>query len=754
MKKLCAIIIALCLMLSLALPIFAADSEAEAAERLYSLGLINGVGAFPDGGIDFGLDASLTREQAAVMLLRLLGRETESEGIDLSMPFKDVSPWARQSVAYAYRLGLVKGTGDHTFGGRDAVSAAMYITFVLRALGYSSETDFVWSSPWALSDKIGLTNGEYNEATAIFTRGDMAIISSLALDTKLKDSEITLLESISAPDQKLEAAKRLNSLGLMSGLGATPDGSIDFGLSASLTREQAAVMLLRLLGKEAESEGLDLTMPFADVSPWARQSVAYAYSLGLVKGISDTAFGGKNAVSAAMYLTFVLRALGYSSETDFVWSSPWTLSDAIGLTHGEYDENTATFTRGDMALISSWALDTKLKGSEISLLESISANDKDKISSPQELLSYLVSIDYSITEYPHQYLSGGVYWQIAESSQSALKGGCGSDGATAKLVCDLLGDDYEEVGCLYRSYPPEMGGGEVFSYVLRDGLYYVFNLAKHIKAGRSEISFYEAASLADAAMAYVSDSGIYAYHIFASEGKSIPYALGADTLYLPKDCQEDVDILYVDEAMGASVVWAEDCEGLFAEIDLVENGALKYADKVSLQQHISTAADAAAYLDMFVYDFGALDKGLNTDIDYLLSLHRRGCTAPETYTLFAAWCLADDYPDLKILAASADSPQGARLYTSLLIPKGEIYEIVNPAALSALPNPVYGFEERMVEGFENAEEDFVPLHEWVSENEPFKLFNILTLSPESRGKIVFEGNYLAAAEFAKEEYRG
>ena len=753
MKKLCAMIIALCLLLSLAPPVCAAETEAIfAAKRLYSLGLLNGVGTLPNGETDFGLDASLTREQAAVMLLRLLGKETE--GGDLSMPFADVSPWAAKSVACAYNLGLVKGISDTAFGGEAAVSAAMYITFVLRALGYSSDTDFVWSSPWTLSDEIGLTHGEYDKSTSLFTRGDMALISSWALDTKMKGGEETLLEAISAADQKLEAAKRLNGLGLMSGVGTLPDGSIDFGLDNSLTREQAAIMLLRLLGRESESEGLDLAMPFADVSPWARQSVAYAYSLGLVKGISETAFGGKNAVSAAMYLTFVLRALGYSSDTDFVWSSPWTLSDTIGLTHGEYSEATTLFTRGDMALISSWALDTKMKGSEITLLESISAGDHDEISSPQELLSYLISTDYSVAEFPHQYISGGVYWQLGESAQSALKGGCGSDSATAKLVCALLCDNYEEVGCIYRSYPPEMGGGEVFNYVLRDGRYYVFNLASALKAEEDEIHFYEDASLADAAKAYAADSGIYAYHIFAAKGQGIPYALGADTLYLPKECQEDVSILYTDEAMGASVAWVEDCRGLWAETELVETASLKYADKVSLQERISTAADAASYLDMFVYDFGALDKGLNADIDYLLSLHRRGCTAPETYTLFTAWCLMDDYPGLKILAASADSPQGARLYTSLLIPNGETYEIVNPAVLSALPNPVYGFEERMVEGFENAAEDFVPLHEWVSEEEPFKLFNILSLTPDAKGKISFEGNYLAATDFAKEEYRG
>ena len=47
-----------------------------------------------------------------------------------------------------------------------------------------------------MSDKIGLTNGQYNSSTANFTRGDVAIISNNTLSVKLKNSTQTLRDSL------------------------------------------------------------------------------------------------------------------------------------------------------------------------------------------------------------------------------------------------------------------------------------------------------------------------------------------------------------------------------------------------------------------------------------------------------------------------------------------------------------------------------------------------------------------------------
>ena len=128
------------------------------------------------------------------MLVRLLGKEKEATSKTWKTIFTDVDAWASNYVGYAYAKGLTAGTSPTTFSGNTPVTASQYLSFVLRALGYSSGTDFQWDRAWELSDYIGLTDGRYNASTSNFTRGDVAIISNKALSTKMKDGEKTLRE--------------------------------------------------------------------------------------------------------------------------------------------------------------------------------------------------------------------------------------------------------------------------------------------------------------------------------------------------------------------------------------------------------------------------------------------------------------------------------------------------------------------------------------------------------------------------------
>ena len=82
---------------------------------------------------------------------------------------------------------------------------------------------------------------------------------------------------------------------------------------------QAVTMLVRLLGKEAEAKAGTWTVPFSDLADWARPYVGYAYANGLTNGLSAERFGSDDKVTANQHLTFILRALGYSSERDFQW---------------------------------------------------------------------------------------------------------------------------------------------------------------------------------------------------------------------------------------------------------------------------------------------------------------------------------------------------------------------------------------------------------------------------------------------------
>lgn len=197
MKKIFALILTLALVISMVPCAFAASDEAVmAANTLYELGLFNGTGMDENGKPIYDLDSIPTRNQAVTMLVRLLGKSDEAVSGKWSIPFADVAEWAKPYVGYAYANGLTAGTSATTYSGNQPTTVNQYLTFVLRALGYKSGTDFEYNKAWEFSDKIGLTDGRYNGNTMSFTRADIAIISCRALNCNLNSGTGTLLDSI------------------------------------------------------------------------------------------------------------------------------------------------------------------------------------------------------------------------------------------------------------------------------------------------------------------------------------------------------------------------------------------------------------------------------------------------------------------------------------------------------------------------------------------------------------------------------
>lgn len=197
-KRLLSMLLVVAMFLALIPTAFAASADATtAANALYQLGLFKGTGTNADGTPNFDLDRTPTRNEAVTMLVRLLGKENEATSGVWNIPFTDVANWAKPYVGYAYANGLTTGISATTFGGDAVISASQYITFVLRALGYESGTDFQWNTAWELSDSIGLTNGQYTSDQIPFLRGDVAIISNNALATELKNTQYTLAASLS-----------------------------------------------------------------------------------------------------------------------------------------------------------------------------------------------------------------------------------------------------------------------------------------------------------------------------------------------------------------------------------------------------------------------------------------------------------------------------------------------------------------------------------------------------------------------------
>lgn len=192
MKRLISVLLALVLAVGLMPGAAAAGDEAiTAADALNALGLFSGTGTDAAGKPIYDLDRQPTRQEAITMLVKLVGGAQESSKGGWKTPFTDVDDWAKNWVGYAYAKGLTAGTSATTFGANDKTTAAQYLTFILKALGYDATSDFSWDKAWDLADRIGLTGGEYGPQST-FTRADMAILSNRALDIKMKGDTRTL----------------------------------------------------------------------------------------------------------------------------------------------------------------------------------------------------------------------------------------------------------------------------------------------------------------------------------------------------------------------------------------------------------------------------------------------------------------------------------------------------------------------------------------------------------------------------------
>lgn len=213
------------------------------------------------------------------------------------------------------------------------------------------------------------TNGDILEVSWL-SNGALKVVTETQADqptyTTWQYSETTA----QAPaGSDLALAQQLNQLGLFQGAGTNADGSVNYDLDRQPNRAEGITMLVRALGA-GDQEGTAKNHPYTDVPAWANGVVSYAQKKGLTKGVSATKFGADSPVTTAMYLTFMLRALGYQDGTDFFWNTPWDAAVKAGVLPAQTDWT--TLTRGEMVRITTAALFAPVKGtSTCTILERV-----------------------------------------------------------------------------------------------------------------------------------------------------------------------------------------------------------------------------------------------------------------------------------------------------------------------------------------------------------------------------------------------
>ncbi len=103
------------------------------ADELYDLGLFKGT------ELGYELDKTFTREEAATMLVRLLGEEENAARGNYAEYFSDVEKdrWSFTYVMYCYENDITKGTSADTFSPEKEISAEEFAALLLRLMGYT-----------------------------------------------------------------------------------------------------------------------------------------------------------------------------------------------------------------------------------------------------------------------------------------------------------------------------------------------------------------------------------------------------------------------------------------------------------------------------------------------------------------------------------------------------------------------------------------------------------------------------------------
>lgn len=122
------------LLLSLALPAWAAEeqmpepTQQQLAQLLYDLGLFRGT----DQG--FELDRPMTRAEAAVMVTRFFGGEKEALEQNKGASFRDVPGWAAPYVGWLQRNGLTQGISKTKYGSSQQITFVQFAVMLNRRL--------------------------------------------------------------------------------------------------------------------------------------------------------------------------------------------------------------------------------------------------------------------------------------------------------------------------------------------------------------------------------------------------------------------------------------------------------------------------------------------------------------------------------------------------------------------------------------------------------------------------------------------
>lgn len=159
-------------------------SYAEAVDVLSALGIING---YEDG--TFGPDKTITRAEAAKMIVAMVNKIATAEGRMGATKFEDVTAdheWATGYINVGVTDGFINGRNDTTFDPQGEVKYNEIVKMIVSCLGYEEYAQFYGGYPAgyiSIADSEGITKGCSMDGEAAATRAVVAQLIYNALKT-------------------------------------------------------------------------------------------------------------------------------------------------------------------------------------------------------------------------------------------------------------------------------------------------------------------------------------------------------------------------------------------------------------------------------------------------------------------------------------------------------------------------------------------------------------------------------------------
>ncbi len=203
MRKLVSIITALCVMVTVLASFGTVSSAAEFTDVKYNAGYAEAVGLLASMGIldgygdgTFKPDNTITRAEAATVMVRALGRDNDASGAEGNTDYSDVGKgdWESGYVNIATQMGIIDGFPDKTFKPDEPVTYEQIVKMVMCALGYDLMAQGKGGYPQgylSVASSAGVTKGV--KASAVGTPASRATVAQLVYNSL----EVEMMEEIS-----------------------------------------------------------------------------------------------------------------------------------------------------------------------------------------------------------------------------------------------------------------------------------------------------------------------------------------------------------------------------------------------------------------------------------------------------------------------------------------------------------------------------------------------------------------------------